>query len=198
MKKLNITAVEYQHKVRQLAKARTIKFRKEQEKRGYKNLTIYLSEKFRDELKSLSEDQGLNRQAAMDYIFDIYHQNSINCVTSNVILDIKKTAKSLVNVESVEKPLPQELNFKSKTIHEKQNKLFSNMPGSLNSQEYRKWLFEQIDNLQKVGIGWAEITKKLNTEGIKSISGKEFRRGAVQTFYKRELKKKNEPLNQSS
>ncbi len=73
--KLKLTGIEYQQWIRQQSKERTLKFRQEQEARGYKNLTIYLSEKFRSELIRLSKDHGLNRQSAMDHILNGYMDN---------------------------------------------------------------------------------------------------------------------------
>jgi len=122
MKKLNITAAEYQHKVRQQARARTIKFRKEQEKRGYKNLTVYLSEQFRNELERLSTEKGLNRQDAMDHIFEIYHQNTTNYVTNNATKTNHKSVETPVKTGSEAKHQTKQAKITTQSIHSRQSR----------------------------------------------------------------------------
>lgn len=178
-KKLNITAVEYQHKVRQQSKARTIKFREEQERRGYKNLTAYLSEPFRAELERLATEQGLNRQAAMDYIFRIYLDNVNNSVTSNVILTEDKATETPVNpgpLETVSNQLTKAIEPNPVEAHalvepvrpilETQTEIPGPMP-ERGTPEYTTWLFQEIKRLNDTGLGWAEIADKFNADGTR-------------------------------
>ena len=97
MKKSNLTAVEYQYKIRQQVKKRVVRHREGQKKKGYKNLTVFLSENFLQELDKLSQEKDYNRQQAMQHIFDIYMHHSI---TSNK----KNPAKKPVNIEPAKKP----------------------------------------------------------------------------------------------
>ncbi|WP_300462740.1 hypothetical protein [Desulfobacula sp.] len=69
------TGAEYRNQT----KIRVQKFRQEQERRGYKSISVFISEDFRAELDRLNHEQRFNRQDAMDHIFNIYKKS----VTSN-------------------------------------------------------------------------------------------------------------------
>jgi len=101
-----LTAVEFQHRVRQQAKQRVIKFRQEQEKRGYKNLTAFFSEPFRTELDRLQTEKGLNRQQSLDHIFDIYQRAiASNSVTSNATKTESKSTENTEFIDILQKPV---------------------------------------------------------------------------------------------
>lgn len=184
MKKLNITGEEYKHRTRQQAKARTAKFREEQERRGYKNLTAYLSKPFRDELERLSTDQGLNRQDAMDHIFNIY-QHAIN-----------DNAKSYeIN------------NVTSDVIKENELDLFGNdQTGPDQEQDHADYLFTEIDRMKREGKSSAKIGEFFNSQNVLTASGGKFGRSTADAFYKARLKaqglrwnkntKKSEPITE--
>lgn len=96
------TAVKYMHKVRQRAKERTIRFRTEQEKRGYKASTIYLSGGIRNELSRLCDEAGMDCQSAMDHIFNTYQESIKNSnVTRRVVDNVSNTVKSIDENEPV-------------------------------------------------------------------------------------------------
>lgn len=67
-------AVTSNSKTRKLKKARDRldRFRTRQAERGYINRTIPLSHAFRQELERLSADEEMNRQEAMDHVFEVY------------------------------------------------------------------------------------------------------------------------------
>lgn len=60
---------------RNQGKLRAKKFRQEQERRGYKSISVFISKQFLEELDRLKTEKGLNRQDAMDYIFKGYNNN---------------------------------------------------------------------------------------------------------------------------
>lgn len=68
-----MTGAEHRH----TSKSKDENFRQEQEKQGFKNISIFLSEKFIAELDRLKAEKGMSRQAAMEYVFDIYEKNVV-------------------------------------------------------------------------------------------------------------------------
>lgn len=86
------TGAEYRHG----NKLRVEKFKKEMAEKGYKNVTVFMSQELREELEQLKEDKGLNRQKALEYIFEIYKK----AITSNNTGNI--TNKSLFPPEDMQ------------------------------------------------------------------------------------------------
>lgn len=202
--KLKITPTEYQHKIRKQAKARTIKFRQAQEARGYKNLTIYLSKPFRAELERLADDKGLNRQDAMDHIFEVYQRHVNVCVTSNVTLSRDKS----IETSAIPEPSPDpkikgskkankiegQVQDVEKKTAKKQNEMFNDPPKpetlERETEAYSKWLFDKIDPLRRSGMSSVKIEKKLNDEGVKPYtkSKNKFKRNSAASFHDGRLK----------
>ena len=204
---LNITVAEYQHKVRQQAKARQQKFREEQEARGYKNISVFLSGPFISELDRLSTEHGLNRQSAMDYIFLVYQDNVNNPVTSNAIVTGEGVGNYNHSVtsnatgkepETVEKPVSVE----DQPVIEKQGAEKQDLkpvetqteipaPKTADSAdipewktpEYSEWLFNEISRLYDTGMGGTAIERKFNEDGIRSVKKETWGRGGVRSFY---------------
>lgn len=84
------------------AKERVKRFRIEQEKRGYKNCTIFLNKALREELKKLNNDKGFSRQEAMDYIFDAYLKSSVE---RNATINANKTDTNSVTSYEIPKSI---------------------------------------------------------------------------------------------
>lgn len=68
------TGDEYRKK----ARIRLDKFDKEQQDRGYRRITVYISNEFREELDDLRNDHELTLQQAMEYIFNQYKETRLN------------------------------------------------------------------------------------------------------------------------
>lgn len=66
------TAEDYRDKIRSQAKTRTARFREEQAKKGYKIITVYMSEETRGILTRVETEKELNRQGAMEHIVTTY------------------------------------------------------------------------------------------------------------------------------
>lgn len=183
MKKLNITTVEYQARVRKQAKDRTKRFREEQEKRGYKNLTVYLSKSFRAELERLSREKGLNRQDAMDHIFEIYHQNITNNVTSNEMTSTDKGVKTPVNTGSkVKRGKIIKKSTQDGQIKETQTEIPAPCPDRSDKEAYRIWLYKRINALKDSGMTWNEVSDKLNADGTETVTGISFGSATARIF----------------
>lgn len=86
-----LTGAEYRHK----AKQRLQRFREQQEKKGYKSITIFASENLRVELSQLETEQGLTRQEALEHIFNIYKQ-TMNI--KNVACNTTKTKPQIADI----------------------------------------------------------------------------------------------------
>ena len=178
MKKSNLTAVEYQHRIRKQSKVRAIKFREEQEKRGYKIHSIYLSKGFRAELDKLSQEQNLNRQQAMQYIFEAYmdtrkvktKQSIVNSVTSNN----KKPAKQTASIKSGGKP--KELTGKS-----------TNKKQPFNKTEICRIIVDLKDNKK---MSYVSIARELKARGYRpqTASKKDFHHSTITNYYKESIK----------
>jgi len=54
--------------------------------------------------------------------------------------------------------------------------------------EYRKWLFEYMDEQRKSKVEWAEIADQLNTQGLKPLRSEKFNKTNAGIFYSRILK----------
>lgn len=81
------TGVEYRFE----AKQRVEKFKKNMAEKGYKNMTFFVGEELREELDILKKEKGLNRQQALEYIFEKYKSIVTGNETSNPSpKDIKK------------------------------------------------------------------------------------------------------------
>ena len=179
MKKLDITAVEHLHRVRQQSKNRVIKFREEQEKRGYKNLTVFLSKGFREELQKLSQEKDINRQQAMQYIFEVYttqrkvktEQSIVDSVTSNN----KKPAKQTASLEPGGKP--KELTGKS-----------TNKKQPFNKAEICRIIVDLKDNKK---MSYVSIARELKARGYRpqTASKKDFHHSTITNYYKESIKK---------
>lgn len=60
--------------MRHKANKRVKKYREEQEKRGYKNLSLFCSEELRAEFDRLNKENGMSKQDVLDHMFSIYKQ----------------------------------------------------------------------------------------------------------------------------
>ena len=170
MKKLDITAVEYQHRNRKLVKKRVVRYREEQKKKGFKNLTVFLSEDFRAELQKLSTEKDYNRQQAMQYIFDVYMQKAMHGVTSNAKQSKDKTDKQPAIVETVKKP--------NKTTAKKQ--LF----------DKAKICSIIVDLRDNKKMTYSAIARELKTRGYRpQTAGKNnFHHSTIINYYKESIK----------
>jgi hypothetical protein len=102
MKKLNMTAVEYQHHMRQSQRARTQKFKADMAAKGYKTFTVYLSQDNRDLIDDICKDKGLNKLDAIEFIFDVYRSKIDNNVINNSIKPEPNKDQILENKEDIE------------------------------------------------------------------------------------------------
>ena len=170
MKRSNLTAVEYQHRIRKQSKNRAIKHRQEQEKKGYKNLTVFLSENFLLELDKLSQEKDYNKQQSMQHIFDIY----MNSVTSNAKQSKKKTIKKAVIVEPAKKPNKTPV----KTTDKKQ---------PFNKAEMCRIIKHLKDNK---GMGYSAIARELKKRGYspKTKGKTDFHHSTVKNYYQEIIK----------
>lgn len=127
-----------------------------------------------------------------------------NIIENALFFDINTNTNNGVDInEKIKKPIKQKLKPVPARIIEDELELFENhpppkkeqdiishdMPDRSDKEAYKAWLFSKISTLKDSGEAWTVITKKLNTEGIKSITGKTFGRGAVQKFYGLEQKR---------
>ena len=167
MKKLDITAVEYQHRNRQQAKNRVIRHREEQKKKGFKNLTVFLSEAFVNELQKLSVEQNLNRQQAMQHVFDVYMQYG---VTSNAKQSKDKTVKQTASVKPGVKPNKTP----AKTTDKKQ---------PFDKAKICSLIVDLKDNK---GMGYTDIARELKKRGYSpQTAGKiDFHHSTITNYYK--------------
>ena len=174
MKKLDITAVEYQHRNRQQVKNRVVRHREEQKKKGYKNLTVFLSEAFVQELKKLSTEQNYNRQQAMEHIFDVYMQKAMHGVTSNVKQSKDKTVKQTASVKPGGKPNKTP----AKTTDKKQ------------PFDKAKICSLIVDLRDSKGMGYTDIARELKKRGYSpQTAGKiDFHHSTITNYYKETIK----------
>lgn len=191
--------------IRHDSKARMKRYRAEMIEKGYTSTTVFLSKEHRAELKRLGDEHRLTRAEAAEHIFNIYLQSDNKNITRTDNTNIGQQAKILASIVSMQARLKaleeKDLNHAEKieeripvtdpaiTPSEGNLKVPGDMPDRSNKDAYRTWLFSYIETLKDSGLTWVEITHQLNSNGILSIKGKPFSRGAVDVFFKRELKK---------
>jgi len=79
MKKPLLTGQEIRHN----AKQRLKRHREEMEKRGYKTVSVFMSQELRAELDRLSVE-GMTKHKALEHIFDVYSMNTKELDSSKV------------------------------------------------------------------------------------------------------------------
>ncbi|WP_020586768.1 hypothetical protein [Desulfobacter curvatus] len=181
--------------IRHDAKERMKKYRTEMTEKGYTSTTIFLSQEHRAELKRLGDEYRLTRAEAAEHIFKIYLGSDNKYATQTHNTNINQQAETRTTIEALEarlKALEERDSKRAETIEEPTPAVEppGAMPDRSDKDAYRTWLFNHIDALKKSGLTWVEITRQLNADGITSVSGKPFSRGAVDAFYKRKLAKK--------
>ena len=164
------TGAEYRH----AGKARAKKFREEQEKRGFKSISAFISTPFIDELNRLKNENGMTRNEALNHIFETYL--SVTCNVSRKTTNNVKTDIQWPNKQA-------EIQFKNEAKPE---------PGS---PEHIALLDNFIlDRHKKGGRGGTltlkQIADALNEAGIMSATGKtEWKSGGVDSACKAALRR---------
>lgn len=172
MKKLK-TGAEYRHDM----KKRVQKHREKMREAGYKNITVFISKEFHDELEDMKKNQGLTKDAAIEVIFQAYLKN--RSVTSNST--VKETPVKTSDVTSNEIVKDSDLKTADSAEVEPQpdqepdaDTIIIEMAAE---QDQRK---EKRD--------WKTIAKRLNDAGLLTEKGKPWTNDNVRMKYNR-LKK---------
>ncbi len=131
-------------------------FKQKMNEQGYKNVTVFMGESLRAELERLKHEKGLNRQEAVEYIFEVYNQNITGNITSN---DDKKPSNVLGTEETKEKELVS-------------------IP-LWGTPEYKSYLLATIKNLQEKNLNNTQIVQKLDDDGIRPLKAKKWNRDMV-------------------
>lgn len=116
-------------------------------------------------------------------------------------------ANKTLNVNNNDKPGPGNEYKLAIPTRESQTEMFNKepapnhipdeIPGRADKKAYKAWLFSKISGLKNAGMGWVEIKERLNSQGIVTVTGKAWGRGAADFFYKRNLERYEKSLTNS-
>ncbi len=146
--------------LRHANKLRVEAFKKKMKEHGYRNVTIFMSIELREEIERLKKKEGLNRQNALEHIFEAYKQSITTNITSN-----KKIKSKEPEFEKEEVQPPE------------------------NIRDYRVWLVTIIQEYKdKENLTNAQIAVKLNEKDLQTTAGNQWNKNAVKSFWNRREK----------
>jgi len=155
-------------------KARMLKLRNEMAAKGYKQLTHFFSEAFRDEITRITKEQKITKTESLEYIFQGYLKNSTNTIQERYKEEPQSIEKIENNINPAPEPAQKHLEFA-----EPEERPMDAPPPPMDpepwkdKEAYKTYTTEIILKLHKKGISSTDITKELETMGIKTRTGKE-------------------------
>jgi len=175
---------------REKNKARMLKLRNEMAEKGYKQLTHFFSEAFRNEITRITKEQKITKTESLEYIFQGYLKNSTNTIQEQYKEKPQSIEKIENNINPAPEPAQKDLEFadqKERPISRVKSAATLDAPPMdpepWQEEEYKNKLFNEIYKLKQQKMKYKDIAEILKQAGYTTITGLKLNQDNIKRFY---------------